>query len=34
MQDYTSKQDLADAIEKTAALFIKEFDDVAEADID
>ncbi len=34
MQEYTSKEALAEEIKKTAALFIAEFDDVADQDID
>jgi hypothetical protein len=34
MQEYQSKQALIDEIKKTAELFIKEFDDIAEADKD
>ncbi|MCL2082360.1 MAG: ClbS/DfsB family four-helix bundle protein [Oscillospiraceae bacterium] len=34
MQEYTSKAALIDEIRKTAGLFIKEFDDVADADKD
>ena len=34
MQEYTSKEALAEEINKTATLFIVEFDDVADKDID
>jgi hypothetical protein len=33
MQEYQSKQALIDEIKKTAELFIKEFDDIAEAEL-
>ena len=34
MQEYTSKEALAEEINKTATLFIEEFDDLVDKDID